>query len=149
MSTRLGRVVALIATGAGTMAVDCDPYTSPVPPPIPSTVQYAVCGPPPVDPVVIQDVWLDGDDVHATVRYKGGCKAHEFTLCWDGGWLNTTPRQTSMFVDHWADGDTCGDWIEESFSWNLAELRADTLSFWPETDRLMLVFPTETLEWRF
>jgi len=143
------RVVALAAAAASSAAVNCDPYTNPVAPPIASATQFAVCGPPSVDPVVVQDVWLDGSTVHATARYRGGCVRHEFTLCWEGGWQTTTPLQTSLFVDHWADGDTCDEWVEESFAWDLTELRDDTLDFWPTADRLLLVFPTETIEWRF
>ena len=39
----------------------------------------------------LMDAWVEGDSLHAVVRYGGGCKAHFFRLQKDGPMLKSLP----------------------------------------------------------
>lgn len=50
---------------------------------------------------------LTGRLLTLDVSYGGGCKAHEFTACWDELVLESDPPMVGVVVLHDGNGDTC------------------------------------------
>lgn len=53
------------------------------------------------------DVWVEGDSLHAVVRYGGGCKAHFFELQNDGPMLKSLPPKQPVRWVHRSESDPC------------------------------------------
>ncbi|UQA62659.1 hypothetical protein [Polyangium aurulentum] len=62
----------------------------------------------PMDAYNINDARIDEDGrLSMLVQYGGGCREHEFTLCWDGGFMESYPVQTRLVLHHDGNGDMC------------------------------------------
>ncbi|NLE49128.1 MAG: hypothetical protein GX614_12065 [Sandaracinaceae bacterium] len=88
---------------------------------------FQICGPDaklPTDPFRLDAAKIVGDELHVDVGYGGGCKAHEFTLCWDGSFAESHPVQARLSLHHEANGDGCDAYISETRSFDLSELRS-------------------------
>lgn len=48
-----------------------------------------------------------GDTLTLVVRYGGGCSTHDFTVCYDEGFRESYPVQTTIRLIHDAHGDSC------------------------------------------
>lgn len=134
------------------MATNCDPVgtTPATPTALPSTTAIAVCGGDSASWRVVTDRRLVGDTLTLDAEYFGGCATHEFTLCWEGGWITLPdqPVQMRMMLDHWANNDTCNDHLSESFSFDLTDIKEQTLDWRPSLEELVLVFEDEAITWR-
>ena len=62
----------------------------------------------PMDPYNIQEARIDeAGDLALTVQYGGGCREHDFTLCWDGRFMESFPIQVRLVLHHDANDDMC------------------------------------------
>lgn len=57
------------------------------------------------------------------VAYGGGCEDHDFTLCWDGTFLESFPVQVNLRLIHNAHNDACEAYLSEEVSFSLVSLR--------------------------
>ena len=55
----------------------------------------------------LMDAWVEGDSLHAVVRYGGGCKAHFFRLQKDGPMLKSLPPKQPVRWVHRSELDPC------------------------------------------
>ena len=69
--------------------------------------------------------YVGDDTLEIDVGYSGGCETHEWTLCWDGQFMESDPVQVSLDLRHEANGDMCEAYVEETLSFDLQELRDD------------------------
>ncbi len=117
---------ALLATQAAT----CNGGSAPAPVPTshPSDIiGLAHCGGPSSSAIRVGTPRLDvlADTVTVDVSYRGGCVAHEMTLCWSGWSTTTQPTQLlGFFVDHYDNGDACTPTVTETLTFDVSELRA-------------------------
>jgi hypothetical protein len=77
----------------------------------------------PMDAYSIQEARVDEDGrLSMLVQYGGGCREHEFTLCWDGKFLESFPVQTWLVLHHDGNGDMCRALPTETLVFDLKEL---------------------------
>ena len=77
----------------------------------------------PTDQVFIDAVVLENDSMNVTVSYGGGCEQHDFGLCWDGIFAESSPVQIGAFISHEDHGDPCEAAPTEELSFDLVPLR--------------------------
>lgn len=56
------------------------------------------------------------------VQYGGGCREHEFTLCWDGHFMESFPLQVRLVLHHDGNGDMCRALPTETLTFDLKAL---------------------------
>ena len=69
--------------------------------------------------------YVGDDTLEIDVGYSGGCETHEWTLCWDGQFMESDPVQVDLDLRHEANDDMCEAGIQETLSFDLQELRDD------------------------
>ena len=75
------------------------------------------------DPVSIESARLEGGHLlQLQVRYGGGCRAHDFTLCWSGAFEASEPAGVSLSLGHDAHGDLCRAYLMEDITFDLSSL---------------------------
>ncbi len=74
------------------------------------------------DPFTIGEAVIEGDTLHLSVSYKGGCREHGFDLL-AGSFLESNPVQVDVMLSHNAHGDTCGELISEELAFDLSPLK--------------------------
>ncbi len=78
----------------------------------------------PDDTYTVYGAAYAGDDIlEIDVGYSGGCESHEWTLCWDGNFMESDPVQVTLDLRHEANNDMCEAYIEETLEFELDELR--------------------------
>lgn len=76
------------------------------------------------DPLEIDAVVLEGDELVVTVSYGGGCETHDITLCWpDQHFMESDPVQVNLEIFHDAHDDACEAYITEDRRLSVAPLR--------------------------
>ncbi len=108
-----------------------------------------ICDTTPLDNVSISDAWLDGDELHATLTYSGGCGDHDFDPCWNGMWLKSDPMQVDLAIVHNANGDMCKALLTEEHVFDVSTIAADTLGAWPGEDGVWLNVGDEQIWYAF
>jgi hypothetical protein len=71
------------------------------------------------DPVNIISASLENDVLSLNVQFSGGCKDHFFKLIISEGIEESNPPQTTFFLSHDSNGDTCEALISEELRFNL------------------------------
>ncbi len=74
--------------------------------------------------VGVSDVTLSGDSLTLTVQHSGGCKTHEYGLCWNQSFLESNPVQAQLRVLHQDNGDSCEAIVSNTLTFDLAGLKA-------------------------
>ncbi len=75
------------------------------------------------DPVKIDSASIINDILLLKVQYSGGCKEHFFKLIISNRIEESNPPQTTLFLSHNSNGDTCEALINEELSFNLIEYK--------------------------
>jgi hypothetical protein len=65
---------------------------------------------------------IEGTCLALTVRYSGGCEAHDFQLHWDGTILESYPAQVHMVLVHSGKRDGCQRMVTETLRFELGSL---------------------------
>ena len=75
---------------------------------------------------------VDGDLLRLDVSYEGGCEnaEHSFELYTTNVLEKTNPPKAPTWLLHDADGDSCGETIQETLSFDLSPLKE---LWWEET----------------
>ena len=91
----------------------------------------AACSPLPGIEVCPQDMstqlaplYLDGDALALDVTYSGGCEEHEFKLCYNGSFQESSPVQATLYVIDLTKTDPCEATPSKPKVFSLAPLRA-------------------------
>jgi len=74
----------------------------------------------------ITNTYIQGDTLEITLQYSGGCEEHKFSLIGTGEFLDlmqAEPVQTSIFLSHNANNDSCEAFITEVLFFNLTPLK--------------------------
>lgn len=143
-SAKITLATVLVTSGA---LRDCGGGGNPPPPPPAPALER--CDTTALDPVDIDAVTIDGDEITVDVAYSGGCNDHDFQLCWDGGWIKTSPMKVGLGLVHDANGDACRVWIEESLTFDLTLLADDTLAAYPNEDGLYVLLGDQSVWYGF
>jgi hypothetical protein len=72
---------------------------------------------------IVRDPLLGIDFLSTSVSYSGGCETHEFSLCWDGFFMESIPVQARLTLTHVGYEDFCDGWISEDWLFNLSTLK--------------------------
>lgn len=76
------------------------------------------------DDYVLNSATITGDTLALSVSYSGGCRAHEFTLVIAASFVESRPVRLPALLRHHANGDTCEAFPTESYTFDLALVRA-------------------------
>ena len=75
------------------------------------------------DHVKIISASIQNDILELQVQYGGGCKEHFFKLIISEGIEKSNPPQTTFFLSHNANGDSCEALISEDLRFNIIEYK--------------------------
>ena len=92
----------------------------------------------PEDAVTIKNASIEGDLLTLKVAYGGGCKTHRFALYGSGGFMESLPVQTRVFLSHDANGDACEALIQEEIIFDLAPLKREFRKTYSKNGRIGL-----------
>jgi hypothetical protein len=76
------------------------------------------------DPYELMSARIEGDTLHATVQYGGGCADHEFALLVVPIFLESYPVQMSGSLAHDAKGDPCRALVSSDLRFDLSPIKA-------------------------
>ncbi len=74
------------------------------------------------NPISSLEGQLDGSCVVLTVRYAGGCEAHDFQLHWNGTIQESYPAQAQLVLVHSGKRDGCQRMITEELRFDLGQV---------------------------
>jgi hypothetical protein len=77
-------------------------------------------------------VQISGDVAFVEVQHGGGCGEHAYRVCWDGSFLESSPVQVRLAVEHRGD-DPCDAILQPTLIVDLTALRdayRDTYQTW-------------------
>ncbi len=84
------------------------------------------------DPAVIDSASMQGNVLVLHLSHGGGCGNHEFALLSSGAFLESNPVQVPMALAHNANGDLCRALLSTTQRFNLAVLRLQFLTSYPQ-----------------
>lgn len=67
---------------------------------------------------------MTGDTLTLTVQHGGGCKTHEYGLCWGQTFLESNPPQAQLQVLHQDNGDTCEALVSNTVTFDVTALKS-------------------------
>lgn len=67
--------------------------------------------------------FVEGNTLHVTVQYGGGCARHEFTLLASHVFMESNPVQSAIAIRHRANGEVCKAWLTRALRFDLTALR--------------------------
>ena len=76
------------------------------------------------DDYVLNSATITGDTLTVSVSYSGGCRTHVFTLVIAASFVDSSPVRLPAVLRHDANGDTCEAFPTESYTFDLALVRA-------------------------
>ncbi|MXZ72179.1 MAG: hypothetical protein F4Z04_11865 [Acidobacteria bacterium] len=76
------------------------------------------------DDYILNSATITGDTLAVSVSYSGGCRTHVFTLVIAASFVDSTPVRLPAVLRHDANGDTCEAFPTESYTFDLAFVRA-------------------------
>ena len=86
--------------------------------------EILVCDPgAPQDALSITTAAIQDDALVLDVSYGGGCMDHDFGLCWDGAFAESSPVQIQAFVAHDGHDDPCDAVPSEQLAFDLLPLQ--------------------------
>lgn len=107
----------------------------------------------PPDPYALEHLAVRGDSLHATVRFGGGCRTHEFRLLILKTFRESEPVQGDAVISHRANGDPCRALLTRTLAFDLAPIREHYRQSYQREHgaiRLRLLPPASgTVEYRF
>lgn len=77
----------------------------------------------PDDPFTLNELETQGDLLVLDVTYGGGCRTHEFFVCWEGSFLETDPPRAPLRVFHDSNDDPCRALIYRDLYVDLGRIR--------------------------
>ena len=78
------------------------------------------------DPFQIVAAAVDGDVLHLTLSFGGGCEDHDFTFFSEGPVLESFPPGAMIRIFHDSHGDPCEALLQQSFELDLRLIRSDS-----------------------
>lgn len=75
------------------------------------------------DPITIEGAFVEGDILHLQVQHSGGCEDHTYDLKGTGMFMKSLPPQTTIQLDHNANGDNCRALISKTLDFNIKALQ--------------------------
>ena len=82
-------------------------------------------------PFSIVKATIVDDTLELEVSHGGGCETHEFSIYWDGIFLEESPLSATLFIDHDDKGDTCEALISSKITFNLKQIKEAHMSGYP------------------
>ena len=76
------------------------------------------------DDFVLNSATITGDTLAISASYSGGCRTHVFTLVIAASFRESSPVRLPAVLRHDANGDACEAWPTESYTFDLALVRA-------------------------
>ncbi|MGQ0650209.1 MAG: hypothetical protein ACT4P7_21915 [Gemmatimonadaceae bacterium] len=67
--------------------------------------------------------FIEGNSLHVTVQYGGGCRRHDFALLASHVFMESNPVQSAIAIRHAANGDLCKAWLTRELRFDLTALR--------------------------
>jgi hypothetical protein len=94
---------------------------------------------------------IDGDTLHVSVAYGGGCEAHEWSLCWpDQSFMESDPVQVGLEIWHGGPDDMCDAYLSEELEFDLAPLKQAWKDSYGDGPGIILIgVAGESLEYSF
>lgn len=83
-----------------------------------------ICDLTPIDEFELSAFDIEGDQLKLSTSYAGGCKVHDFYLCWDGTFFESNPVQALLALIHDGHGDTCKAILHTDLLFDLNPLKA-------------------------
>ena len=80
------------------------------------------------DPLNIQKVMINNDNISITVDYPGGCNIHDFTLIGSRSFIETLPAQAYIKLSHNSNGDRCEAGFTDTLRFDLTPLKEQYLA---------------------
>ncbi|MFN7143728.1 MAG: hypothetical protein ACK4YP_08145, partial [Myxococcota bacterium] len=100
-------------------------------------------------PSRLQSATIAGDTLTAVLEVGGGCGTHDYTLCWDGSFLESAPVQVDLEILHVSD-DMCDALITETVDLDLTPLKtAWQRAYGATTGSIVVHLQDESLTYSF
>jgi len=90
------------------------------------------------DSATINEVSIDGDQLHLEVTYSGGCATHEFELYGSRVLLESYPVQAEILLSHDANDDPCDAITTEELVFDLLPLKQAYLQAYVDEGPILL-----------
>jgi len=74
------------------------------------------------DPVTVNGVSIEGDELTVDVSYSGGCREHGFKLYMQPTFAESNPVQANLYLSHNCNGDFCRALISESLTFDVRKI---------------------------
>lgn len=104
------------------------------PPPV------SLCDPDlPSDPLSVLGASVVEDTLRMRVRYGGGCREHQFTLCWGGGFAESHPVQARLAIQHDAQDDLCRALVTKEIAFDIELLKERFWEMYRQRSGVMLL----------
>lgn len=106
------------------------------------------------DPFTILDAHIDGNKLHLTVQYGGGCGDHSFTVLGSKMIMKSMPPQRPVMIVHDAGGDRCRALLTEELVVDISELAytkqdgSEIFLIMEGREKIMYVYESEETEER-
>ncbi|MBS3944842.1 MAG: hypothetical protein KGZ42_05045 [Melioribacter sp.] len=91
------------------------------------------------DPLNVNSVSLNKDEIKFNVSYSGGCKEHIIELYAFKEIQKTNPAQVTLLLSHNSNGDMCEAYLTKTVSFNLSNLKNHLKSTYNISDKVLLI----------
>ncbi len=91
------------------------------------------------DPLNVNSVSLNKDEIKFNVSYSGGCKEHVVELYSFKEIQKTNPAQVTLLLSHNSNGDMCEAYLSKTVSFNLYNLKNHLKSTYNISDKVLLI----------
>lgn len=91
------------------------------------------------DPLNVNSVSLNKDEIKFNVSYSGGCKEHVVELYAFKEIQKTNPAQVTLLLSHNSNGDMCEAYLSKTVSFNLSNLKNHLKSTYNISDKVLLI----------
>lgn len=91
------------------------------------------------DPLNVNSVSLNKDEIKFNVSYSGGCKEHVVELYAFKEIQKTNPAQVTLLLSHNSNGDMCEAYLTKTVSFNLSNLKNHLKSTYNISDKVLLI----------
>ena len=71
----------------------------------------------------IDSLKINGDILSIFINYSGGCKNHTFELIGNKFYAKSLPPQTTVYLVHNNNGDSCRELIQSELKFNIKQLK--------------------------
>jgi hypothetical protein len=88
------------------------------------------------DPVIIQEIFVDGNCLQIKLSYSGGCKTHTIDLARMHQWFSGSPSIPVFEIRHNANNDMCEALFTRELRFDLSNLRDEKITKFVVTAKL-------------